>query len=122
MKAFITVLTITMMACVLTGCATEYHVSTAGLDENSSTQSEPLKTIPATVGVSAANDKNTPTDAANGFVWKSVIPEDCPFERSKTLTGIFFTGRHSDYCCGDTFYPSWASDGNIVKLVGKLKP
>ena len=66
-----------------------------------------------TVGVSAANDKNTPTDAKNGFVWKSVIPDDCPFERSQTVTGIFFTGRHSDYRCGDTFYPSWASDGNL---------
>ena len=45
--------------------------------------------------------------------WKSQIPEDCPFEISKSLTGIYFTGRHSDYKCGDTFYPSWASDGNL---------
>jgi hypothetical protein len=48
-----------------------------------------------------------------GFVWKSDIPDDCPFEQSKTLTGLFFTGRHSDYTCGDTWYPSWASDGNL---------
>ncbi len=60
-----------------------------------------------------ATESDTSIDAANGFVWKSVIPEDCPFERSKTLTGIFFTGRHSDYRCGDTFYPCWASDGNL---------
>jgi hypothetical protein len=53
-----------------------------------------------------------PADAA-GFLWKSEVPEDCPFELSKTLTGIYFTGRHSDYRCGDTFYPSWASDGNL---------
>lgn len=66
-----------------------------------------------TVGVSAASNKNTLTEAKNGFVWKSVIPDDCPFERSQTLTGIFFTGRHSDYHCGDTFYPCWASDGNL---------
>ena len=65
------------------------------------------------VGISAANDKNTPADAKNGFAWKSDIPDDCPFEQSQTLTGIFFTGRHSDYHCGDTFYPSWASDGNL---------
>jgi hypothetical protein len=75
-----------------------------------------------TVAVSVADNRDTPTDAKNGFVWKSAIPDDCPFERSQTLTAIFFTGRHSDYRCGDTFYPSWASDGNIVKLVEKLKP
>ena len=80
MKAFITVLTITLAACVLTGCATE---------------------------------SDTSIDTENGFVWKSEVPKDCPFERSKTLTGIYFTGRHSDYRCGDTFYPSWASDGNL---------
>ena len=48
-----------------------------------------------------------------GFIWNSQIPDDCPFERSSTLTGLFFTGRHSDYHCGDTWYPSWASDGNL---------
>ena len=52
-------------------------------------------------------------DATGGFAWTSAVPDDCPFERSPTLTGIFFTGRHSDYRCGDTFYPSWASDGNL---------
>lgn len=45
-------------------------------------------------------------------VWPSPPPADCPFKRSKTLTGIYFTGVHSDYRCGDTWYPSWASDGN----------
>jgi len=66
-----------------------------------------------TGGVSVAGNKDTPTDAKNGFVWKSAIADDCPFERSQTLIGIFFTGRHSDYHCGDTFYPCWASDGNL---------
>ena len=59
------------------------------------------------------NNMKTPTDIINGFEWKSDVPKDCPFERSKTLTVTFFTGRHSDYHCGDTFYPSWASDGNM---------
>jgi hypothetical protein len=49
----------------------------------------------------------------DGFVWPSAIPADCPFPPSPTLTGIYFTGKHSDYQCGDTFYPSWASDGNL---------
>ena len=66
-----------------------------------------------TVGVSAVAGDYAPTDAKNGFTWKSDVPDDCPFERSQKLTGIFFTGRHSDYRCGDTFYPSWASDGNL---------
>jgi len=65
------------------------------------------------VGSSAANETNTLADAKGGFVWKSEVPDDCPFEQSQMLTGIYFTGRHSDYHCGDTFYPSWASDGNL---------
>jgi len=51
--------------------------------------------------------------APTQFEWKSEVPENCPFEQSKVLTGIVFTGKHSDYQCGDTFYPSWASDGNM---------
>ena len=50
---------------------------------------------------------------ANGFVWPSDIPADCPFPRSATLTGVLFTGRHGDYHCGDTIYPSWAGDGSL---------
>ena len=45
-------------------------------------------------------------------VWPSQPPKDCPFERSKSLSGVLFTGMHSDYHCGDTWYPSWAADGN----------
>lgn len=51
--------------------------------------------------------------AGDGFTWSSKIPDDCPFERSTTLTEVHFTGRHSDYQVGDTFYPTWASDGNL---------
>lgn len=50
---------------------------------------------------------------AGGQVWSSQPPKDCPLERSKTLVGVEFTGRHSDYHCGDTWYPCWASDGNL---------
>lgn len=52
-------------------------------------------------------------DPQAAFVWPSEVPADCPFPRSSALTGIRFTGRHSDYHCGDTFYPSWAADGNL---------
>jgi hypothetical protein len=55
----------------------------------------------------------SPSGASKSFIWKSEVPADCPFEPSKSLTGVRFTGRHSDYRVGDTFYPSWASDGNM---------
>ncbi|WP_148216318.1 DUF4185 domain-containing protein [Coraliomargarita akajimensis] len=50
-----------------------------------------------------------------GFVWRSPspIPEDCPFEQSPMANRIYFTGKFSNYWVGDTFYPSWASDGNL---------
>lgn len=57
--------------------------------------------------------QSPPPGTAQGFTWPSEIPADCPFPRSTTVTGIYFTGRHSDYHCGDTFYPSWASDNNL---------
>jgi hypothetical protein len=59
-----------------------------------------------------ANKEGAPAATA-GFEWPSEVPADCPFPRSPTLKGIYFTGKHSDYRCGDTFYPSWASDGNL---------
>jgi len=52
---------------------------------------EPVAAVPGTA-----------EPGTHGFLWKSEVPEDCPFEPSKTLTGVFFTGRHSDYRCGDT--------------------
>jgi len=55
----------------------------------------------------------TATSAEAPKDWPSEPPKDCPFEPSKDLTGIRFTGVHSDYHCGDTWYPSWASDGNL---------
>ncbi|MDX2432266.1 MAG: hypothetical protein QNK35_15115 [Bacteroides sp.] len=66
--------------------------------------------IPAVACTSTPEyDWNNP----DGFLWKSPVPEDCPFEMSKSFKGVYFTGRHSDYKAGDTFYPSWASDGNL---------
>lgn len=47
------------------------------------------------------------------FVWKDETPSDCPFERSTAFVGVLFTGKASDYYCGDTFYPSWADDGHL---------
>ncbi|MCE5250772.1 hypothetical protein LLG96_11190 [bacterium] len=47
------------------------------------------------------------------FRWESQPPAGCPFEKSEDITGIVFTGRHSDYHFADTWYPSWASDDRM---------
>jgi hypothetical protein len=44
------------------------------------------------------------------LTWRAEVPEDCPFEMSEDFFGVRFTGKHSDYQVGDTFYPTWASD------------
>jgi hypothetical protein len=43
----------------------------------------------------------------------SAPPKDCPFPQSKLFAGIVFTGRYRNYTTADTWYPSWASDGNL---------
>jgi len=50
---------------------------------------------------------------AQPLLWPSEPPEDIPFEQSKELVGILFTGVHSDYRVADTWYPSWASNDNL---------
>ena len=61
----------------------------------------------------AAEPESVLEERPTGFAWASAIPDECPFEKSTSLTGIYFTGRHSDYHCGDTWYPCWASDGHL---------
>jgi len=63
-------------------------------------------------GVAAAGQRVIDAPPRGGQVWPSQPPKNCPFGPSKELVGVFFTGVHSDYRCGDTWYPSWASDGN----------
>jgi hypothetical protein len=46
-------------------------------------------------------------------VWPSQPPADIPFTASKELTGIAFTGRYARYGNADTWYPTWASNGNL---------
>ncbi|HNQ90035.1 MAG TPA: hypothetical protein PKM73_15570 [Verrucomicrobiota bacterium] len=46
-------------------------------------------------------------------LWPSTPPPHCPFPPSETLAGVAFTGRHAEYTGADTWYPSWASDGNL---------
>ncbi|MCL5270509.1 MAG: hypothetical protein M1457_08165 [bacterium] len=58
----------------------------------------------------AQNDKE---DTMTLQVWPSQPPADCPFPPSPTLTGLAFTGRHAEYTGADTWYPSWAADGDL---------
>ncbi len=36
-----------------------------------------------------------------------------PVEQSTEIANIGFTGKHANYTNADTWYPSWASDGNL---------
>lgn len=47
------------------------------------------------------------------LVWNLPAPDDCPFPPSRELPGMNFTDRHAEYTNADTWYPSWASDGNL---------
>ncbi len=46
-------------------------------------------------------------------VWPSQPPAGIPFAASAELTGIAFTGRRVQYGHADTWYPSWAANGNL---------
>lgn len=55
-----------------------------------------------------------PPPPANAFKpWPGSPPADCPFPKSASITGVAFTGRHAEYTGADTWYPSWAADGNL---------
>ena len=47
------------------------------------------------------------------MVWRSTPPADCPFPASKEITGITLLGVKSGFRFGDTWYPTWAEDGNL---------
>jgi hypothetical protein len=67
----------------------------------------------AVLGAISARAADVEQPPPGGREWPSSPPKDCPFSASTDLTGIRFTGAHSDYHCGDTWYPSWASDDNL---------
>lgn len=45
--------------------------------------------------------------------WPNEPPQNCPFPQSSLYSGILFTGNYANYKNADTFYPSWASNGNL---------
>jgi hypothetical protein len=60
----------------------------------------------------SATNRIAPVPPAAG-VWPDAAPADCPFAKSLLVGGVAFTGRHAEYTKADTWYPSWASDGNL---------
>lgn len=45
--------------------------------------------------------------------WDQRAPREAPFQASPTFVGIRTTGSMATYTVADTWYPSWASDGNM---------
>lgn len=45
--------------------------------------------------------------------WPGSAPADCPYPASDSFSGLHFTGRHAEYTSADTWYFSWAADGNL---------
>ncbi len=94
----------------------------------------PAKTV-SWVDVEITNSRNRGTDAGavigelamfNGlpagvnhiswnqpFTWHDTPPGGCPFPQSSNFANIRFTGRHIEYEGADTWYPTWATDGNM---------
>jgi hypothetical protein len=53
-------------------------------------------------------------EATSSFgLWPDTAPADCPFAKSQQFGGVELTGRHAEYTQADTWYPSWAADGNL---------
>ncbi|HZC42592.1 MAG TPA: hypothetical protein VE195_00360 [Acidobacteriaceae bacterium] len=46
-------------------------------------------------------------------MWPSEPPAGIPFAASKDFTGIEFTGRYAHYGNADTWFPTWAVNGNL---------
>jgi hypothetical protein len=46
-------------------------------------------------------------------IWHMELPENCPFQKSTVISALAFTRRYVSYTDADTWYPSWASDGNM---------
>ena len=60
-----------------------------------------------------AQEHSEISEMAGLKIWPSQPPAGIPFAPSTELTGIAFTGRHAQYGHADTWYPSWAANGNL---------
>jgi hypothetical protein len=66
-----------------------------------------------TVAFNAAAEGLYPPWVNWGWEWSDDPPTNCPFATSHDFAGLLFTGRHMEYMHADTWYPSWAADGNL---------
>ena len=82
------------------------HPCTATAREHNSQASKP-GTPPAVTQRPVDRPPFTPR------LWPSQPPAGCPLEKSTAIPAVGFTGRHAEYETADTWYPSWASDGNL---------
>lgn len=65
-------------------------------------------------------------DKCISFTWPVSNEAEWPVKISNELMGIEFSGRFANYTKADTWYPSWASDGNLYSpwtdgSIGKVK-
>ncbi len=63
--------------------------------------------------VGAAQNGAAPFALPGSLPWSSEPPAGIPFQASDEIAGIAFTGRYAQYGHADTWYPSWAADGNL---------
>ncbi|TGV02965.1 DUF4185 domain-containing protein [Flavivirga rizhaonensis] len=47
------------------------------------------------------------------LVWNDSLPKSCPVTYSSSIKSLAFTQRFANYTKADTWYPTWASDGNL---------
>ena len=81
--------------------------------------------IPLIAATASAADSQSPPppvvpEGYNGmqteirpFRWPAKTPDNCPFPASEQFEGVEFTGRYRNYSNADTWYPTWAEDGNL---------
>jgi len=74
-----------------------------------------------TVWTAVNGEANNPT----AYGVPEGLPREAP-EQSQEFCGIVFTGRYANYTKADTWYPSWASDGNLYSpwtdgTIGKMR-
>ena len=54
-----------------------------------------------------------PASQDSKHLWPSEPPPGIPFAASKSFTGIEFTGSYVHYGNADTWFPTWAANGNL---------
>jgi len=72
-----------------------------------------ISTVSGVCGVVLSMLADRSALAAPEFDWPAYTPTNCPFKKSSDFVGLRFTGRHAEYTQADTWYPSWAADGNL---------